>query len=110
MHCAVRHFVDGPDGGPFWLHDFFLFLIVVVLVAGALLVVLLLSRQSMRPRGWWRGYGPPPWKPNAALAELDLRYARGEIDRAEYLQRRADLLGAPPPHPGDTRPTGPTPG
>ena len=29
-----------------------------------------------------------------ALAELDLRYARGEIGRDEYLQRRVDLGGA----------------
>jgi putative membrane protein len=28
-----------------------------------------------------------------ALAELDLRYARGELGRDEYLQRRADLGG-----------------
>jgi putative membrane protein len=30
-----------------------------------------------------------------ALAELDLRYARGELGRDEYLQRRADLGGTP---------------
>jgi len=29
-----------------------------------------------------------------ALAELDLRYARGDIGRDEYLQRRVDLGGA----------------
>src|SRR5581483_1807026 len=29
-----------------------------------------------------------------ALAELDLRYARGEIGRDEYLQRRVDLGGS----------------
>lgn len=28
-----------------------------------------------------------------ARAELDLRYARGEIGRDDYLQRRADLTG-----------------
>jgi putative membrane protein len=29
-----------------------------------------------------------------ALALLDLRYARGEVDRDAYLQARADLSGA----------------
>lgn len=28
---------------------------------------------------------------SSALEELDVRYARGEIEREEYLQRRADL-------------------
>jgi uncharacterized membrane protein len=27
-----------------------------------------------------------------ALSELDLRYARGEIERDEYLRRRSDIL------------------
>lgn len=38
---------------------------------------------------------PPP--PSAAVAELEMRYARGEINRADYLGRRADLGGPPPP-------------
>jgi uncharacterized membrane protein len=32
-----------------------------------------------------------------AVAELEMRYARGEINRADYLGRRADLGGPPPP-------------
>lgn len=31
-----------------------------------------------------------------ALAVLDKRYARGEIDREDYLQRKADLQGGNP--------------
>jgi putative membrane protein len=34
---------------------------------------------------------------SGALGELDLRYARGELDRDEYLQRRADLGGSVAP-------------
>jgi len=34
-----------------------------------------------------------------ALAELDLRYARGDIGRDEYLQRRVDLGGSVVPAP-----------
>lgn len=93
-HCygdAMR-FIGTP--GNFWLHDLFWLLIVIALVAGVFLVVrLLLQHQSSGVPG-----GPRP-HPGAqqALAELDLRYARGEVERSEYLLRRADLLGMPPP-------------
>lgn len=80
--------------GNFWLHDLFWLLIVIALVAGVVIVVRqLLQHHTAGPPG-----GPRP-HPGAqqALAELDLRYARGEVDRPEYLQRRADLLGMPAP-------------
>ena len=97
----------GP-GGPYyqepslwWLHALFSFLIVVALVVGVVFIVrLLLTRPT-----WWRGH--PPRHP--ALDELDLRYARGEVSREEYLQRRADLLGAGGPQP-PFPPSGPGPG
>jgi hypothetical protein len=38
--------------------------------------------------------GVRPWMRNLdALRILDERYARGEIGREEYLEKRADLLG-----------------
>jgi putative membrane protein len=86
-----------PDRGPFWVHDLFWLLIVVALVAGAILLARLLLD---RPRSLGGRWGAPPWQhQNPALHELDLRYARGELDRTEYLQRRADLLGQPGPEP-----------
>lgn len=86
----------GGGGGPSWVHWLFMFLIVVAVVAGIFLVVRLWMERPQTGPGW-RGGPPPP--PNPAITELDLRYARGEIGREEYLQRRADLLGhvAPPP-------------
>jgi len=86
-----------PEGsGLFWLHDLFWLLIVVALIVGAILVL----RSLLH-----RPYGQRPllgtWQQSPALHELDLRYARGEIDRDEYLQRRADLTGQPAgPHAG----------
>jgi putative membrane protein len=67
-----------------WLHGLFSLLLVIALVAGVVLVVRLYLR---RPNLWT---AHPPLR-NPAIDELDLRYARGEIDRADYLQRRIDL-------------------
>jgi putative membrane protein len=55
--------------------------LVGLLLAGLVWLVRTLTRQD-RPPG---GHSP------ASLAELDLRYARGEIDRDQYLRQRADL-------------------
>jgi hypothetical protein len=47
-----------------------------------------------------RRAGAPPL-PSAAVTELEMLYVRGEVSRADYLTRRADLTGvphtAPPP-------------
>jgi putative membrane protein len=72
---------------------FFLVLIVVAVVVG------LAARRRRRTPGPSQQQQPP----SEAITELDLRYARGEIERDEYLQRRADLLGQPAPP--QSRPT-----
>jgi uncharacterized membrane protein len=41
-----------------------------------------------------RGASAPPL-PSAAVTELEMLYARGEITRSDYLTRRADLTGVP---------------
>jgi len=59
--------------------------IFMVLVLGAVIagVVWLVHTLTQNRR-------PPP---RTAMDELDLRYARGEIDRDAYLHRREDLEG-----------------
>ncbi len=57
---------------------------LVALGAVAALAVVLLRR---------RGPGAAPGATGGAIEALDLRYARGEIERDEYLRRRADILG-----------------
>ncbi|MBV8301543.1 MAG: SHOCT domain-containing protein [Candidatus Dormibacteraeota bacterium] len=94
--------------GHAWVLGFWL-LFMVALVAGAIVLIVLAVRWTSHAQ---HRMPPPPYGfgPQQALAELDLRYARGEVTRDEYLQRRADLLGHPgmPPFgPGTTGP-GPT--
>ena len=74
----------GMMGGGFkWLWAIFWVVVLALLVAGAIWLARSLTRPSNPPGG--------PAGPGPARAELDLRYARGELDREEYLQRRADL-------------------
>jgi uncharacterized membrane protein len=81
-------------------------LILFALLIGSIVwLVIAISRPGRHVRmGWYGGapYGPRPRHP--ALDELDIAYARGQLSREEYLQRRADLTGGWGP------PGGPPPG
>jgi putative membrane protein len=87
---GYRDFSNGPADHLEWVHGLFTLLVVIAIVAG----VVLIARH-------WRQPVPPPAAgappPSPALHELDLRYARGEIDRTDYLERRADITGAAVP-------------
>src|SRR5689334_11100198 len=88
-------YVEVHHGG----HPWFGFLLLVLLVAALVFAALTFWRTSRQPVGPTVAVAPPP--PPApprdpALAELRLRYARGEIDRDEYLQRATDLGDAAP--------------
>lgn len=99
----------GPSSGGMsaagWIGFALMIVFWILVVIGVVFLIRALIRGS-----WWRGGestggmpygpggqgadGPRPWMRNLdALRVLDERYARGEIDRAEYLQKRADLLG-----------------
>jgi len=65
---------------------------VVVLIAVAVyLVVRATSGQKGGPTGRVIGAAEAPTE--SALDVLDSRYARGEMEREDYLSRRNDLLG-----------------
>jgi len=68
-------------------------LIVIVIAVGVYLAIRATSGQS-------RGSAGPPLQAStmpkeSALDLLDARYAKGEIEREDYLNRRQDLLGRP---------------
>jgi uncharacterized membrane protein len=98
-----RPFFPGPGansvviqrGGSEWqwvLASVLRFVALLLIIAAIVYVVraFLQSRGQARPATPWRSPG---------LDELDMRYARGEVARDEYLERRTDLLGLAPPPP-----------
>jgi putative membrane protein len=58
-------------------------------VAVVFLVIVAFGRAGRHPAG-------PFWRSSAALDILEQRYARGEIGRDEYLQKKSDLLNRGP--------------
>ena len=79
------------------------------MIFALVLVLLLLAIVSLALDAYYRSHGGPrpfvKWLPpggppgfapgRRALAVLDMRYARGEVSRKDYLRAREDL-GAPP--------------
>lgn len=75
----------GWGWGGMWLGPIFMLLVLAGLVAG--IVALVRAFAGDRPAS-------DPGRRNAREI-LDERYARGEIDREEYLRRRDDMVGRP---------------
>ena len=72
------------------LHALIWVLVIMALIWLAREIIRAIDRRGRHP-------APPPASP--AIAELDMMYARGELSRADYLVRRTDLAGPPPPVP-----------
>ena len=109
---GFRHFTNPPGNDWGWVNGLFTLLVVAAIVAGVVILARQWRRSAPAPAAW---SAQPPQSPG--IHELDVRYARGEIDRADYLQRRADMLGAaavasptasPPPAPPPAAPDAPT--
>jgi uncharacterized membrane protein len=94
-------------GGPFWVGSVIWLVVLVAVVVGVVLIARSSRRHANSTHQWhggpWQGHWQGGWQ-SPGLHELDVRYARGEISRDDYLQRRADMLS----HPG-MPPVGPSP-
>ena len=98
----VQH--GGPPGYHPWWGAFggvLLLLMFAVLVGLLVWAVLRLTREGSLGAGGSQLAAPmPPRGPDAALEHARYRYARGEIDRDDFLRISQDLgtpLSAPPP-------------
>jgi hypothetical protein len=98
----------GPPGSMFIQHDSWwagALHLLPLLLLGALISVLvwgvlrLTAQGTPMIAGVGAGVGPPPGSSprDQALEALRVRYARGEVDRTDYLERSADLGGPPSP-------------
>lgn len=74
--------------------------LIVAVVAVVVIAIILIVRAANRAPSTPRHASVSP-----ALAELDLRYARGEIDHDDYAARRANLLGLGTPARAEPPPT-----
>jgi putative membrane protein len=82
-------FMMGWTGG--WYAMFLGPLFMIGMLLPALIIAVLLVRWIGGPRHW---YPPPPHVQQPGRAPLDIlkeRFARGEIDKAEYEERRRVL-------------------
>lgn len=86
-------------GAAGWVGMAFMILFWIAVVVGVVyLVRYLIARSSAdrlrEPPDWWEHSGPGAGQGKShALHMLEDRYARGEINRDEFLQRREDLIG-----------------
>jgi putative membrane protein len=78
--------------GPMWWWGWpFSGVLHFLVIIAVIVAVIAFARSSGRGQNFF-----PPQR-LSALDALNQRYARGEIGREEYLQKRGDIEGAPPP-------------
>jgi uncharacterized membrane protein len=105
--------MNGYAQHPYWQHAghghpflWLLFLVIFAFLVGAVAIIAA-RRLAGRPQGFARF--APAGPAEDALSIVRMRYARGEIDRDQFLQATADLGGtanAPVAEPPPDAPTG----
>jgi putative membrane protein len=83
---------NGWNGGGGAVMMLIMLVVLALIVVGIVLLVRAFSGHQHGGQGWTQASpaGPPA---KSALQVLEERYARGEIDREEFLQRKQDLRG-----------------
>ena len=87
-HAAGAQYYGGPMMHDRWLwwmpfHGILWVVVIAAVIVGGVLLI----------RRLWHVGEPTGRERSSALDVLDARYARGEIEREDYLQRRRDLIG-----------------
>lgn len=66
------------------------------MILGPIMMIIIVALIAIIIAGIWRAFSPEPQSGTSAKSSLDIlndRFARGEIDRAEYEERRHLLSG-----------------
>jgi putative membrane protein len=79
----------GWGGGFGWLWPFHFLIPLLIL---GLIIAAVVAAVRYSSAGWEDRPGRA-WRGSPGLDALDERYARGEINREEYMQKRRDILG-----------------
>lgn len=88
--AQIRPYEHMYVGGFGWGAILFFGLLAALFVA---LIVWLIVSLATKKKGYTPSAPPSSSSKAAAKSILDERYAKGEIDREDYLQRKADLEG-----------------
>jgi uncharacterized membrane protein len=96
-HGSMQQLMGGDMMGGgftgFWVVMVVMMVVLLAVVVGLLVAGAIWLARTLRATGTGRRAGDPAAD---ARRELDHRYARGDLTREEYLQRRADLEGGQP--------------
>ncbi len=78
-----------------WNNGGWMMMLLGMVIFVALLVFLFraVAWNGCAHRGVYQPHPPQPGRSSSGLHALDERYARGEINREEYLQKKQDILG-----------------